>query len=276
MTFSSRRQFRGRKTRSTGASRSWQFETRKMARAYSRADESRLRKGSKLERELARELRRCRRKLSEPCESASCRVCGREFRRSIWRQLMRLADQASFIVTVLLAEFGPGDLKDADIDRTKDSLRTRCDRAGLRGGLVAGGIEAEWDSVGSKWLLHAHLVVIGATLERIENLRSTSSSSPERALKVQALRDAGRQLSYLLKFVTYFRPRRQTGPSRSRAVPLPEARFFEIAAWRRRYRSKNFLFLYGARLGAGDRIWLLPYARPRAHAPTRPKRLEAF
>ena len=245
-----------------------------MARAYSQADEKRLKKGGKAGRRHARRLRRCRRKLSEPCELASCRVCGREFRLTIWPQLMRIADPASVIVTVYLAQFRPGNLKNADIDGTKDSLRTRCDRAGLRGALIAGGIEAEWNSAELTWRLHAHLVVMGATPDRIDKLRGASSSSRQRNVKVQALRDPNRQLSYLLKFVTYFRPRRQTGPSRSRAVPMPEARFFELAAWRWRYRPRDFLFLYGARLGAGERIRLLRHTLP-AHAPTRFRRLDA-
>jgi hypothetical protein len=243
------------------------FETRRMAQAYSRADEKRLKKGRKAERNHARDLRRCRLQLSNPCGRASCRVCGLKFRRSIWNQLVRLADSTAVIITINLSELGPSALKSTNLDSIKDKLRTRFERASLRGALIAGGIEAEWNAAESIWRLHAHLVVIGVTPERIDNLRSTSSSSPDRALKVQALRDAERQLSYLLKFVTYFRPRRQTGPSRSRAVPLPNARFFELAAWRKRYRPRDFLFLYGARLGAGDRIWLLPHARPRAHGP---------
>ena len=91
--------------------------------------------------------RRIRRKLLAPCELASCRICGREFRYTICQQLMRLADSASVIATGYLGQFQHGDLKNADLDRTKDSLRTRCDRAGLRGALIAGGIEAEWNSV---------------------------------------------------------------------------------------------------------------------------------
>ena len=254
---------------STDSPIAWRFETRRKARAYSRADEKRLKKGGKAGRRHAQRLRRCRRKLSEPCELASCRVCGREFRLSIWQQLMRLGDPASVIVTVYLAQFRPGDLKNADLDRTKDSLRTRCDRAGLRGALVVGGIEAEWNSAQSTWRLHAHLVVMGATSAGVDNLRPGSSSSQDRALKVQALRDPERQLSYLIKFVTYFRPRRHTGPSRSRAMPLPKSRFLELAAWRGRYRPRDFLFLYGARLGAGERIRPLRHTlpRPRAHAP---------
>lgn len=266
----------GKKTRATSGLRFWQFETRRMAQAYSRADERRLRAGGKAAREHAKILRRCRRKTSDPCERATCRVCTREFRYLVSRQLIKLTNPSAVIVTINLARFDQGALKNAKLATIKDSLRTRCDRAGLRGVLIAGGIEAEWNSAESKWRLHAHLVVIGATPASIDNLRPTSSSSPDRAFKVQALRDQERQLSYLLKFVTYFRPRRQTGPSRSRAVPLPKARFLELAAWRSQYRPRDFLFLYGARLGAGDRIRCLPHVRPRAHAPTHRKRYNAF
>lgn len=202
--------------------------------------------------------------------------CTRECRYSVSRQLIKLTNPSGVIVTINLARFDQGALKNAKLAAIKDRLRTRCDRAGLRGVLIAGGIEAEWNSAESTWRLHAHLVVMGATATGIDNLRPTSSPPRQREVKVQALRDPERQLSYLHKFVTYFRPRGQTGPSRSRAVPLPKARFFELAVWRRRYRPRDFLFLYGARLGAGDQIRLLPHARPRAHAPTRLKRLDAF
>lgn len=265
----------GKKTRATSGLRFWQFETRRMARDYSRADEGRLRAGGKSAREHAKILRRCRRNTSDPCERATCRVCTRKFRYSVSGQLSKLTNSSAVIVTINLTHFDQGALKNAKPAAIKDKLRTRCDRAGLRGAMIAGGIEAEWNSREAAWRLHAHLVVIGATPERIDNLRPASSSPRQRDIKVQPLRDVERQLSYLLKFATYFRPRRQTGPCRSRAVPLPKARFFELAAWRSQYRPRDFFFIYGARLGAGDQIRLLPHTLP-AHAPTRSRKLDAF
>ena len=262
-----------RQTRTAGAAIStdppvaWRFETRRMARAYSPEDEKRLKKGGKVERRHARELRRCRQRISEPCDRASCRVCARKFRRKVLMQLVQLADADAVVVTLFLNDYAPGDLGNADVDQMRDGLRTRCDRAGLRRALIAGGIEAEWKSAESTWRLHAHLAVIGATATGIDDLRPTFSPPKQKGVKVQPLRHVQRQVSYLLKFVTYFRPGRQTGPSRSRAVPLPKSRFLELAAWRGRYRPRDFFFLYGARLGAGDCIWLLPHARPRAHGP---------
>ena len=159
-----------RQTRTAGAAIStdppvaWRFETRRMARAYSREDEKRLKKGGKVERRHARELRRCRQRISEPCDRASCRVCARKFRRKVLMQLVQLADADAVVVTLFLNDYAPGDLGNADVDRMRDGLRTRCDRAGLRRALIAGGIEAEWKSAESTWRLHAHLAVIGGVM----------------------------------------------------------------------------------------------------------------
>ena len=61
------------------------------------------------------------------------------------------------------------------------------------------------------------------------------------------LNDDERQLSSLVKFVTYPRPGRHRGSRPTRAYPLPADRVVELTTRWSRYAITDFLFLYGAR-----------------------------
>ena len=76
---------------------------------------------------------------------------------------------------------------------------------------------------------------------------------PKFPVKVQRLRNPERQISYIIKFHTYFRPKSRSGGARSPAVPLPPDRLAELAKWWSGYQFDDFIFLFGAKRH-GDQI----------------------
>jgi hypothetical protein len=70
-------------------------------------------------------------------------------------------------------------------------------------------------------------------------------------VKVQLLRNPERQISYSIKFHTYFRPKSRTGAGRPQVAPLPPDRLAELAAWWAKYSFDDFTFLFGAKRRGG-------------------------
>jgi hypothetical protein len=149
------------------------------------------------------------------------------------------------VATVYLGLFPPGSLGEADLGRTRETLRKRLDRAGFKGAIVVGGIEVAWQDDWQRWLLHAQVLAMGvdpkAWRQLVVALRNSGTAKP---VEVVELRDPDEQLSYCIKFVTYHRPGR-------RRVHLPPDRLVELAAWCAPHRFEDFLFAYGARRRGG-------------------------
>ena len=145
-----------------------------------------------------------------------------------------------------LATYEAGHLEEADIGQNHEQVRQRLNRAGFRGAVLIGGTEVAWKN--GRWLLHLHLLAIGVEKADWRALRARWPSVDEAIpIKVDQLRDAERQLSYLQKFATYHRPgaRGLSGPGRP--YPLPPAQLEELITWWSQYGFADFLFAYGAR-----------------------------
>ena len=95
---------------------------------------------------------------------------------------------------------------------------------------------------------------------------------PKFPVKVQLLRNPERQISYVVKFPTYFRPKSRTGGVRSPAVPLPPDRLAELAKWWSGYQFDDFIFLFGAKRH-GDQIVLTAGNLPPKKANPAPRRI---
>jgi hypothetical protein len=79
---------------------------------------------------------------------------------------------------------------------------------------VLGGIEAEYRLGDDAFLLHAHLLVSPLPRDELNELRSAFANiDAVRPIEVQQLKDAPRQISYLIKFTTFHRPGSQNGPT---------------------------------------------------------------
>ena len=182
-------------------------------------------------------------------EQTVCAVCARAVRLRQKEELGRIASEhvgPHEIATLCLAAYDSGDLKEADIGLNHEQARQRLNRAGFRGAVLVGGTEVAWKN--GRWLLHLHLLAIGVEKADWRALRARWPSVDEAVpIKVDLLRDAERQLSYLQKFATYHRPgaRGLTGPGNP--YPLPPAQLAELITWWSQYRFFDFLFAYGAR-----------------------------
>ena len=183
-----------------------------------------------------------------PCRLPICAVCALAYREGAIAQLHALANAYAGpheVATIYLGLYRPGSLTDADLPRTREMFRKRLDRAGFKGAILAGGIEAAWQDSWQRWLLHVHALCIGVDANAWEQLEAAlQDSGTAKPVEVVGLRDPDEQLSYCIKFVTYHQPGR-------RLVPLPPDRLVELAAWWSRHRFEDFLFAYGARRRGG-------------------------
>jgi hypothetical protein len=81
--------------------------------------------------------------------------------------------------------------------------------------------------------------------------KSLPDATPATALKVQALKNFAKQLSYCQKFNSSHKPGKHGPDGRADTYRLPTERLIEWAAWMARRRFEDFAFLFGARRRAG-------------------------
>jgi hypothetical protein len=178
------------------------------------------------------------------CRKPFCALCARAFRRWLFGETRRVVGHQSgptVIVTPFIRTVDPGDLANVDPRRLKDALRQQMNRAGLDGVIAIGGIEAGFKD--GKWLVHGHFAIADAEETGIEILRSFyRGKEAKRPFVVQDLKEQAKQLSYLLKFHSYYRPTKSGYP-----FPLKPDRALELVQWQSRYDFEDFLFLKGLR-----------------------------
>ena len=183
------------------------------------------------------------------CEKTFCPSCARQFRRWFIAEVIRIAHatpKPAYIVTVLLAQ--ATDIRELDVEPFRHSLRKRLDRAGLAEAVVIGGFEMVWRAREKVWVLHANLLILGANEAAMSKFeRGFGSSNLPRPTQTVVLKDLPEQVSYLLKFTTYHRPMRQTGPRKSPAKPLNAKEHVAIVYWMYQFHFADMLFLYGVR-----------------------------
>ena len=75
-----------------------------------------------------------------------------------------------------------------------------------------------------------------------------------RPVKLQTLRDAPKQISYLMKFSTFHRPGSQKGSRRRTAIPLPDHALKQLDPWRARYGFLDFVFMLNLRRKGGNLV----------------------
>ncbi len=203
--------------------------------------------------EIAAALERCN--PDAFCCLVICTICSRRYRFRIIRRLLAIATSRPGqheVATIFLEAFPAGTLATAVVKRAHDRLRKRLRRSGFEGSHLIGGTEVSWDSATRSWTLHIHVLAIGVPPAAWTRLRKALRGvGPKYPVKVQRLRNPERQISYLITFITYFRPRSRSGGARSSAVPLPPDRLAELAEWWSRYAFDDFTFLLGAKRRGG-------------------------
>ena len=223
------------------------FETEIDVNNESVRSASLLRSGNGDQQGLADELDECRAG-DVRCNLPACPICSRAFRRWFTAELLRVTEHKddATTLTILLKKAPRGQLSELNLAACRDLLRKRVQRNGLNDIPVIGGFEVAYQD--QAWILHAHLVIIDAQEEAIENFKATFENSQlQRPTFEASLKDRPKQLSYLLKFGTYHRPFQQIGPGKSPAKPLNPPEHRELVQWMSGYKFTDFLFLSGAR-----------------------------
>jgi hypothetical protein len=189
------------------------------------------------------------------CGLVICAVDARAFRFRLIRELLAIAKSIPGqhrIVTIFLGAFPAGMLCKAVVKRALNRLRKQLERNGFERSHLMGSTEVNWDSATRTWILHVHLLAIGAPPAAWKRLRrALRGVGPKFPVKVQLLRNPERQISYLIKFHTYFWPKSRTGGVRSQAAPLPPDRLTELAKWWSGHTFGDFIFLVGAKRRGG-------------------------
>ena len=179
----------------------------------------------------------------------------RRYRRYDTAERLRIAKEYEGlheIATIYLRAFLAGQLHAADLKLAQAALRKTLQRAGFKGSILIGGTEVAWLAKDGLWILHCHLLAIGVPGDAWDRLREVlPDARPAASLKVQALEDFAKQLSYCQKFNSSHMPGKRRPNGRARAYPLPAERLAEWAAWVAKYRFEDFGFLFGARRRGG-------------------------
>jgi hypothetical protein len=185
------------------------------------------------------------------CGKTYCPICARTFRRFASGELFRLYAEAEIkpsVSVILLEAASQGNLRDLDIDPYRHSLRKRLERAGLGRVPVVGGFEVVYRARPKEWVLHVNLVMFGGKEKAIAKFEEGFRGGDlDRPVERTIVEDPAEQLSYVLKFTTYHRPRQQRGPMKSKAVPLNTSEHLELIRWMDQYKFSDHLFLFNAR-----------------------------
>ncbi len=251
------------------------FEAERKSKEYLSDLISRLKGGSLPSYEYIASLEDCADDIQR-CERPFCPSCSRLFRRWIISKALKLCRKKTEtkICTVIIKIIPIGELHLIDLPKTKDILRKRLRRSGFCESLIYGGLEVAYkpktETEIEKWILHAHLLITGSNKKNYKRLRRFGKNRGiKRSVKTQLLRDELEQISYLLKFITYFRPGDQFANIKSRPLPLPQKRLIELLSWSEDKSFSDFLFLYNLRRTSAGFIDRRGVIKPSLNPPTR-------
>lgn len=225
-------------------------ETFKQAKRENKTRIKSLLSGGKRANKLAHKLYRCRRK--NRCNSPACAVCSRLQRRRHVRQVLRLFDDSKkkFFVTIIPTTWfvNARALRQFNPKLAKNGLRKQLERIGIRKPVIAGGLEATYKFKRRQICVHWHLVVDGASTEKIRLLRRYYAE--KRGLQIKKIKTGqeGAVLSYSWKRKTYG----TDTPGRKKKRP-PSKVENALLRFLDRHSFQDLMFLRGLRF-YGDRI----------------------
>ena len=228
------------------------FETLVDVHQYSRDSEEKLALSDcREDLRLADDLSECRTS-ERNCCLPSCPICARRFRVWFVGELLRIVGKVGaaqvHIETILLAQAPHDQIDTLDIKGYDAFLRKRLSRNGLADAAVIGGYENVYRAQSKSWILHLNLVIIGGKIDAIKAFEGTFGKSQiDRPTMRQTLEDLKRQLSYVLKFVTYHRPFSQLGCTKGPAIPLNPREHRALVSWMAQWRFQDFIFMFNAR-----------------------------
>jgi hypothetical protein len=195
------------------------------------------------------------------CLLPICPICGRHYRRFFISEVLRIYREKpneAQTVTVYLGKYEAGKLKEASLGAVHDRFRKQLQRSDFREAVIIGGTEVTYRPELNDWLLHLHVLSLGASEKAWEGLENRLSKcdirDPLRRKPVQD-QDHIEQLSYIQKFHTYYRAGTPHGKNRSRTFPLKPNQLCELATWACKHNFHDFSFCFGAQKRHG-RLWV--------------------
>lgn len=176
------------------------------------------------------------------CLLPICPNCGRQYRRTLigdFFKIYNLNPDGAQTATAYLGEYEAGTLKSASLGTAHDRFRKKLERCDFGGAIVIGGTEATYRNELNDWLLHLHLLSLGASSQAWENLEKCMSKyGIHDPLRIEPVNDPIKQLSYLQKFCTYHRPGKHRETTARRLSP---SRRISSANWHPGHVTTNFL-----------------------------------
>ena len=175
------------------------------------------------------------------CGCWPCKICGRIYRIWLSSQVVALAQMGvpATVVTILLRVIEEDELGSVDLKREADRLRKELLRVGITAAI--GGFEVAYKPLDRYWCFHVHLLVFGDTAGPLADLKASHRKAKiKRALVAQDLNDPVEQITYLFKFVTYYRFGRWRLP-----YPLGRRQLEQLVVWTSGANFTDFLFLLG-------------------------------
>ncbi|MGC2221597.1 MAG: hypothetical protein WA624_04130, partial [Methylocella sp.] len=155
----------------------------------------------------------------ENCLLPICPICARHYRRFFFSEVLRIYTEhpnGAQAATIYLETYGAGMLENASLGKAHARFRKQLQRCGFGGAVIIGGTEVTYRHELNDWLLHLHLLSLGASFN-LEKLMSKKKIHDP--LRIEPVKDHIEQLSYLQKFCTYHRPGKHRGKNRARPVP---------------------------------------------------------
>ena len=179
---------------------------------------------------------------ANPCSIPGCPYCDRLRRGYLFSETLRIyrrGPEPRLLVTVYLAAIPKGALPNVSIVKALKAFRKRLEREGVRGVMI-GGTEAGWIAKRKSWILHLHILSMGVTRSEWDRVGARMSNSDcAYPIKMRKIKNFSRPLSYMQKWVTYFRPHRRKGGKPSRAVPLKRRLVAELSRWWASHRCQS-------------------------------------
>jgi hypothetical protein len=248
------------------------IESFKDAVKWRRIHRNKLKLGNRLQRRLARNLKKCRH--NHRCETEACRVCMREFRIS-WLEAIKIMVQrphwtrCSIISKGLLVPYGQ--LAQFDVNQAVKRIRKRLERSDTRGRIVLGALDLSLNVANNVivgWQWHLYLLVEGKNDAELQQTVKNAFRPEPTALapyNFAEVADPLQVVTYAYKALFKRRAGYTTsqGNHRTKDQPLKGGDLRELLPLLAKYKVGARLILCGVRRN-GQRLVFTPAKRSSA------------
>ena len=194
---------------------------------------------------------------NKKCLLPICPICARHYRRFFISEVLQIytkSPNGAQTATVYLDTYKAGALSNASLRTAHDRFRKQLERSDFGGAVVIGGTEVTYRPELNDWLLHLHLLFLGASEQAWQNLEKLMANYPVHdPLRPKPINNPVDQLSYLQKFHTYYRAGTPNGKNRAQPYPLKKPHLCELASWACQHNFSDFTFCYGAQKASWPR-----------------------